>query len=99
MVGSSGAGKALLARALPGILPEMSIEEALDVTSIYSVANRLPAGTPLIRHCPFRAPHHTISHAGLVGAAISLSRVKSLLLTAVFSSWTNSLNSGHASSR
>jgi predicted ATPase with chaperone activity len=52
---------------MPGILPEMSIEESLDVTSIYSVADQLPAGMPLIRHRPFRAPHHTISHAGLVG--------------------------------
>src|SRR5512138_1578978 len=67
MAGSPGAGKTLLARALPGILPEMSIEESLDVTRIYSVADQLPAGTPLIRHRPFRAPHHTISHAGLVG--------------------------------
>ncbi len=67
MVGSPGAGKTLLARALPGILPQMSIEESLDVTRIYSVADQLPAGTPLIRHRPFRAPHHTISHAGLVG--------------------------------
>jgi magnesium chelatase family protein len=45
----------------------MSIEESLDVTRIYSVADQLPAGTPLIRHRPFRSPHHTISHAGLVG--------------------------------
>lgn len=67
MVGSPGAGKTLLARALPGILPEMSLEEALDVTRIYSVADQLPPGTPLIQHRPFRAPHHTISHAGLVG--------------------------------
>ncbi|MDP2778052.1 MAG: YifB family Mg chelatase-like AAA ATPase, partial [Anaerolineales bacterium] len=67
MVGSPGAGKTLLARALPGILPQMSIEESLDVTRIYSVADQLPAGTALIRHRPFRAPHHTISHAGLVG--------------------------------
>jgi len=52
---------------MPSILPEMSIEESLDVTFIYSVADQLPAGTPLIRHRPFRAPHHTISHAGLVG--------------------------------
>jgi magnesium chelatase family protein len=57
----------LLARALPSILPEMSIEESMDVTRIYSVAGQFPAGTPLIRHRPFRAPHHTISHAGLVG--------------------------------
>ncbi len=67
MVGSPGAGKTLLARAMPGILPEMSIEESLDVTRIYSVADQLPSGTPLIQQRPFRAPHHTISHAGLVG--------------------------------
>ncbi len=67
MVGSLGSGKTLLARAMPGILPEMSIDESLDVTRIYSVADQLPAGTPLIRQRPFRAPHHTISHAGLVG--------------------------------
>lgn len=67
MTGSPGSGKTLLARALPGILPEMSIEESLDVTRIYSVADLLPPGMPLIRHRPFRAPHHTISHAGLVG--------------------------------
>ncbi len=67
MSGSPGSGKTLLARALPGILPEMSIEESLEVTKIYSVADQLPAGTPLIRQRPFRAPHHTISHAGLVG--------------------------------
>ncbi len=67
MVGSPGAGKTLLARAMPGILPEMSIEESLDVTRIYSVADQLPPGTPLLKHRPFRAPHHTISHAGLVG--------------------------------
>jgi magnesium chelatase family protein len=67
MIGPPGAGKTLLARALPGILPQMSIEEALDVTRIYSVADQLPPETPLIRQRPFRAPHHTISHAGLVG--------------------------------
>ncbi|HEU0291923.1 MAG TPA: YifB family Mg chelatase-like AAA ATPase [Anaerolineales bacterium] len=67
LAGSPGSGKTLLARAMPSILPEMSIEESLDVTRIYSVADQLPAGTPLIRHHPFRAPHHTISHAGLVG--------------------------------
>jgi len=55
MVGRPGAGKTLLARAMPGILPEMSIEESLDVTRIYSVADQLPAGTPLIRHRPFRS--------------------------------------------
>ena len=67
MVGSPGAGKTLMARALPGILPRLSLDEALDVTKIYSIAGMLPSGQPLIRHRPFRAPHHTISHAGLVG--------------------------------
>jgi magnesium chelatase family protein len=45
----------------------MTIDEALDVTRIYSVADQLPADTPLIQSRPFRSPHHTISHAGLVG--------------------------------
>ncbi len=67
MVGPPGAGKTLLARALPAILPRMTIDEALDATRIYSVADALPSDVPLIRHRPFRAPHHTISHAGLVG--------------------------------
>ncbi len=67
MIGPPGAGKTLLARAMPGILPRMSIEEALDVTRIYSVADQLPPDVPLIRNRPFRSPHHTISHAGLVG--------------------------------
>jgi predicted ATPase with chaperone activity len=80
---------------MPGILPEMSIDESLDVTRIYSVADQLPAGTPLIRHRPFRAPHHTISHAGLV--ATFQSPVKYLSLTGVFCFWMNSPNSGRAS--
>jgi len=67
MVGPPGSGKTLLARALPAILPRMSIDEALDVTRIYSVADQLPPDVPLVRNRPFRAPHHTISHAGLVG--------------------------------
>ncbi len=67
MMGPPGSGKTLLARALPGILPRMTIDEALEVTRIYSVADQLPPDTPLITRRPFRAPHHTISHAGLVG--------------------------------
>ncbi len=67
MIGPPGGGKTLLARALPAILPRMTIEEALDVTRIYSVADQLPPEIPLIRARPFRAPHHTISFAGLVG--------------------------------
>lgn len=67
MMGPPGAGKTLLARALPGILPQLSVDEALDVTRIYSVSDQLSEKRPLIRTRPFRAPHHTISHAGLVG--------------------------------
>jgi magnesium chelatase family protein len=67
MIGPPGAGKTLLARALPSILPPMAPEESLEVTKIYSVSGMLPADTPLIAQRPFRAPHHTISHAGLVG--------------------------------
>ena len=65
--GPPGAGKTLLARAVPSILPHMNLEESLMVTKIYSVAGMLPSDTPLIRYRPFRAPHHTISYAGLVG--------------------------------
>jgi len=67
MTGPPGSGKTLIARALPGILPRMGIDEALEVTKIYSVAGMLPAETPLVRAWPFRSPHHTISYAGLVG--------------------------------
>jgi magnesium chelatase family protein len=67
MMGPPGAGKTLLARSFPSILPNLSIDEALEVTRIYSVNDMLPSDAPLIRHRPFRAPHHTISHAGLVG--------------------------------
>jgi magnesium chelatase family protein len=67
MVGPAGAGKTLLARALPSVLPSMAPDEALMVTRIYSVAGLLPRDTPLIANRPFRAPHHTISTAGLVG--------------------------------
>ncbi|HPH94278.1 MAG TPA: YifB family Mg chelatase-like AAA ATPase [Anaerolineaceae bacterium] len=67
MSGPPGSGKTLLARAMPAILPRMTIDEALDVTRIYSVSDQLPPDVPLIQTRPFRAPHHTISHAGLVG--------------------------------
>ena len=67
MCGPPGSGKTLLARSLPTILPPMPTEEALEVTKVYSVSGLLPADTPLIRQRPFRSPHYTISHAGLVG--------------------------------
>jgi magnesium chelatase family protein len=67
MCGPPGAGKTLMARAVPSILPPMELAEALEVTKIYSVSGMLPNDTPLIRLRPFCAPHHTISQAGLVG--------------------------------
>lgn len=65
--GSPGVGKTLIAKSLPSILPSMSIDEALEVTKVYSVAGLLPEDTPLVRQRPFRSPHHTVSYAGLVG--------------------------------
>ncbi len=67
MSGPPGSGKTLLARSTPSILPRMIIDESLDVTKIYSVSGMLPSDMPLMLQRPFRAPHHTISHAGLVG--------------------------------
>ena len=67
LVGPPGAGKTMMARRLPGILPPLTFDEALEATSIHSVAGLLPAGTGLLAHRPFRAPHHTISEAALVG--------------------------------
>ncbi|MBA7469140.1 Competence protein ComM [subsurface metagenome] len=67
MCGPPGSGKTLLARSLPGMLPPMTNEEALEVTKIYSVSGLLPQDTPLIMNRTFRSPHYTISNAGLVG--------------------------------
>ncbi len=67
MQGPPGAGKSLCARAMPGILPPLTMAEALETTRIYSVADMLHNDQPLLRYRPFRAPHHTISQAGLVG--------------------------------
>ncbi len=65
--GPPGAGKTMMARRLPGILPPLDDDEAMEVTAIHSVAGVLPAGASLVRVPPFRAPHHTISDAALVG--------------------------------
>ncbi|NLU31928.1 MAG: YifB family Mg chelatase-like AAA ATPase [Clostridiaceae bacterium] len=67
MIGSPGSGKTMLARRLPTILPDLSFEESMEVTKIYSVAGMLPPHTSLITERPFRAPHHTMSAASLVG--------------------------------
>ncbi len=86
MVGSPGVGKSLLARAMPAILPSLSLDEAIEVTRIYSVADKLD-GDGLVSRRPFQAPHHTISQAGLVGGgtiprpgSVSLSHLGLLFL-------------------
>ncbi len=67
MIGPPGSGKSMLAKRLPSILPDMTFEESLDVTKIYSVAGELQDSVSLIKSRPYRAPHHTISTAGLSG--------------------------------
>ena len=67
LLGPPGAGKTMLARRLPGILPPLTLQEAVEATRIHSVAGVLPPGSPLVRRRPFRAPHHTVSDGGLVG--------------------------------
>jgi magnesium chelatase family protein len=67
MKGSPGSGKTMLARALPGILPTMTEDEALEVTKIYSITGNLSADTAIVTTRPFRSPHHTTSRIGLIG--------------------------------
>ena len=67
MQGPPGAGKTMLARTLPSILPAMTEVEALEATKIYSVTGNLPAGESIIKFRPFRSPHHTTSRIGLIG--------------------------------
>ena len=67
MIGPPGSGKTMLAKRLPGILPPITFEEAIETTKIHSVAGLLPPGKAIVSHRPFRSPHHTISDSALVG--------------------------------
>jgi magnesium chelatase family protein len=67
MIGPPGSGKTMLARRIPGILPRMSFDEAIETTKVYSVMGILERDRALITQRPFRAPHHTISDIGLIG--------------------------------
>ena len=69
LIGPPGSGKTMMARRVAGILPPLTLDEALEVTAVHSVAGLLPPGTGLVSLRPFRAPHHTISEAALVGAS------------------------------
>lgn len=72
LVGPPGAGKSMLAKRLPTILPPMSFEEALETTRIHSAAGEAPADGGLVTVRPFRAPHHTISYAGMIGGGTTI---------------------------
>ena len=67
MIGPPGSGKSMLSKRLPSILPDMTWEESLEVTQVYSVMGMLEKNSPLIMQRPFRSPHHTVSNAGLTG--------------------------------
>lgn len=71
LIGPPGSGKSMLSKRLPSILPDMTWEEALEVTQVYSVMGMLTPKDPLITKRPFRSPHHTISNAGLIGGGVN----------------------------
>lgn len=93
LMGPPGAGKTMLIRRLPSILPPLTEKEALEVTKVYSAAGKWKESSPhLMNIRPFRSPHHTISAAGLVGGEVYPNQEKSVLHTGGFYFWMSCLS-------